>query len=191
VPPLGVVHLRPIIEPRSFLAKGRVVGARYVSEPLGLSVEMRGFERVDPGHGQLTEMAELVVEGSVVRARNAARLSFVLVPLFAPLTPEVEQRLVWTVVDTFHFEGDWPAFEGGESFDTDAGPARALRWSLRPQGMGTLAIVFIPVCEGKITLLALALGPQFDDMRAARRWLQSLRFDDASPACRFAREDGP
>jgi hypothetical protein len=180
VPPLGEVHLRPLVDPRSFLAKGRLIGDRYVSEPLGLSVSMRGFKSVDPR--QFRERAELAAE-----ARDGSRLGLVLIlPLFAPLTREVEQRMVSTVLPPL--VSYRPAFEGPESFVTGAGPARAFRLSMLP--WERVAIVFVPVCEGKMTLVALADG-QFDVMSEAQRWLQSLRFDDASPACRFAGEDGP
>jgi hypothetical protein len=123
-----------------------------------------------------------------VEARvDESQLSIVLAPLFAPLTPEVERRLIRTVVD--RFEQERLEFEGPESFGTAAGPARSLRWSLWTEAR--LAFVFIPVCGERITLMAIVYSQRAEVMSEARRWLQSLRFDVASPACRFALEDGP
>jgi hypothetical protein len=45
-PPVGPVRLRPLPDPRSFLAKGRLIENEYVSQPLGLRISMQGFEAV-------------------------------------------------------------------------------------------------------------------------------------------------
>jgi hypothetical protein len=179
-PPVGVVHLRPLADPRSFVAKGRLVGDRYVSEPLGLSVSMRGFEAVAS-----EQSAELAVEEYF----GISRVTIHLFALLTSLTPEFEQRLAWDVIGPLE-EGGLPlVYEGAGSFATGAGPARSLQWS---SGQGTNeALVFVPVCEGRITLFALARGGGFGVMNEVRRWLRSLRMDDGSPACRFVREDVP
>jgi hypothetical protein len=179
-PPLGDVHLRPIADPRSFMGKGSLRGGRYVSEPLGLSLSVQGFDVLTT-----TLYDELTLEEyfglSTVRLTVDA--------LLTSWTPELEGRMAWNFMGGQEDAGVPIIYLGETGVATGVGPGRALRWS---RGQGTNAILlWVPVCASKITLVIGARGGgpgMWDEVqRVARR----LRFDGASSACKFVTDDVP
>jgi hypothetical protein len=179
-PPLGAVHLAALADPDSFIAQGTVHDGRYVSGRLGLSLSVQGFDVADTMRGQ---------EISIEEAYGMTALRLTIVAVMSAWMPDLEQRMAWDLVGAVEEAGVPIVYMGEMAIATGAGPARALRWS---RGEGTnAALVLVPVCDGKITLAITAGGggPQvWDDIqRVGRR----LRFNEASPACRFAREDAP
>jgi hypothetical protein len=179
-PPLGDVRLRPVADPQAFMGKGSLRAGRYVSEPLGLSLSVQGFDVL-----ATTLYDEVTLEEyfglSVVRLTVDA--------LLTSWTPELEARIAWDVMGAEEDAGVPIIYLGETGVATGVGPGRALRWS---RGQGTNAVLLrVPVCGGKITLVIRAAGGgpgMWDDVqRVARR----LRFDGASPACKFVTDDLP
>jgi hypothetical protein len=179
-PPLGAVHLAALADPESFIGQGSVHDGRYVSDGLGLSLSVRQFEVADTARGQ-----EIALEESY----GMTELRLTVIAVMSAWTPDLEQRMAWDLVGGVEEAGVPMVYLGEMAIATGAGPARALRWS---RGEGTnAALVLVPVCGGKITLAITAGGggsSVWDDIqRVGRR----LRFNDASPSCRFATEDAP
>jgi hypothetical protein len=140
-PPLGDVRLRPTVDPRSFLGKGALRGGRYVSEPLGLSLSVEGFDVLD---SYVTD--ELILEEyfgiSDVRLQVTA--------LLTSWTRELEQRMAWNSVGAVEEAGIAAAYLGETSVATSVGRGRALRWSI--QHVGQAFLLAVPVCGEKITI---------------------------------------
>jgi hypothetical protein len=179
-PPLGPVRLRPLADPGSFVGKGSMRGGRYVSDPLGLSLSVQGFDVV-----ATTDDAEVTLEEWF--GMTALRLNVSAV--MSAWTPALEQRMAWEMMGADEAAGLLVVYLGDAAIATGAGPGRALRWS-RGEGTGA-ALVLVPVCSGKITLVMAAGGGGPRVWEEIQRVARRLRFDSASPACRFATEDGP
>jgi hypothetical protein len=104
-------------------------------------------------------------------------------------TRELEDRIAWEFMGGLEDAGLPIEYLGETLVTTEAGPGRALRWS---RGEGTnWAIIFLPLCEGKITLVIDASGGGTGIWDEVRRAVRHVNFDDVSPACRFVKEDGP
>jgi hypothetical protein len=179
-PPLGAVRLRPLLDPGSFVAKGSLRGGRYVSDPLGLSLSVQGFDVVAS-----TDDDELTLEAW--SGMTALRLTVEAV--MSAWTPELEQRMAWDMMGGEEDAGLFVVYLGEAPIATGAGTGRALRWS-RGEGTGA-ALVLVPVCRGKITLVLAAGGGGPGVWDQIQRVARRLRFDSASPACQFVTEDSP
>jgi hypothetical protein len=179
-PPLGDVHLAPIADPESFLAKGAPRGGRYVNDPLGLSFSVQGFEVVT------TTVDE---EISLQEFSGISEVHLTVTAFLTSWTPELEDHLAWDFMGAVE-EAQVPiVFLGETDVATGVGPGRALRWS---RGQGTNAVMMlVPVCGRRITIGITTSGGGPGVWEDAQRIAKRLRFNEASPACRFVTEDAP
>jgi hypothetical protein len=177
-PPLGDVSLRTIVDPRSFLGKGERAGREYVSPSLGLVVPTAGF---DVYSSSPTE--ELTLE----EAFGISTLQLTVSALLTTWSPDLERRIGRDIVGGFE-DGGFPIdYLGATPIAVEAGPGEALRWFGR-EGTNEI-LVFVPVCGGKITLVAHGKGDGYGLWKETKRALHGMRFDSAAPACRFVTDD--
>jgi hypothetical protein len=179
-PPLGDVQLRPVEDPQSFIGHGERVGMAYVNKALGLSLPIAGFDVYAS-----TPTAEVTLD----EAFGISTLQLTVSALMTAWTPELQQRIARDVVGGFEGSGQSIAYLGETPIVTDAGHGNALRWFGR-EGTNEL-LVFVPVCGGKITLLAQGRGDGYGLWKETKRALHGMRFDEAAPACRFVTADTP
>jgi hypothetical protein len=179
-PPLGDVRLPPIEDPQSFVAKGGLRGGRYVSDPLGLSLSVQGFDVV-----ATTVDDELSLE----EYSGISEVHITIRAFVTSWTPQLEDHAAWNFMGAVE-EAKVPiVFLGETDVATRVGSSRALRWS---RGQGTNAVMLlVPVCGRRITIEIGATGGGPGVWEDVQRIAKRLRFDDNSPACRFATADAP
>ena len=179
-PPLGDVRLRPITDPASFVGKGSLRAGRYVSDPLGLSLSVQGFDVV-----ATTLDDELTLE----EYSGISEVHVTVTAFLTSWTPELEDRFAWDFMGAFEEAGVPVIFLGETGVTTGVGPGRALRWS---RGQGTNAVmVLVPVCGRRITIGIEVSGGGPGVWDDAQRVAKRIHFAAASPACRFVTEDAP
>jgi hypothetical protein len=179
-PPLGGVQLRPVVDPRSFLGRGERAGMEYVNKPLGLTLPVAGFEIYASSPGD-----ELTLE----EAFGVSTLQLTVSALLTAWSPDLERRIARDVVGGF-VGGGYPIdYLGATPITVDAGAGEALRWFGR-EGTNEI-LVFVPVCGGKITLVAHGKGEGYGLWKETKRALHGMRFDAGAPACRFVTDDTP
>jgi hypothetical protein len=177
-PPLGDVHLPPIEDPESFVGKGALRGGRYVSDPLGLSLSVQGFDVV-----ATTADDELSLEQYV----GISEVHITVTAFLTSWTPQLEDHFAWQFMGAVEGAQVPIVFLGETDVTTNLGGGRALRWS---RGQGTNAVMLlVPVCGRRITIGIAASGGGPAVWEDAQRIAKRLRFDDASPACKFVTQD--
>ena len=180
-PPLGDVHLRAVESPRSFLDRGERVGASYVNKALGLSLPTSGLD---------VYAAAADTELTFDETFGLSTMEMTLYALVTAWSPALAQRTARDVVGGFEGAKGLPIDYLGETpIVTDAGLGHALRWFGR-EGTNEI-LVFVPVCDGKITLVAHGKGDGYGLWKETKRVLHGMRFDVTAPACRFVTADLP
>ena len=180
VPPLGDVQLRPIDDPVALLGHGELEGTVYVNKGLGLRVPTAGFQIDATAPGEEVTLGE---------AFGVSTLQLTVSALMTASSPELEQRLAKDTVGGFEGVDRTVEYLGDTPLVTDAGPGHALRWFGR-EGTNQI-LVFVPVCGGKITLVAHGRGEGPGLWREAKRALHGMRFDPAGHACKMVADDTP
>jgi hypothetical protein len=177
------VRLRDLVDPQSFVGQGDMRGEVYVSPRLGLTLSTSGFDGVTVADSRLGP--ELTVKQSFgVFGVSGGEIKVQV--LMTSLTEVLEKRLLWQLITPLGEAGLSPDYEGDRHLVTGAGDGHMMEWS--SPLIGTHLLGFVPLCDGKITLLVYGLGRGrlFD---AASGLLRSLRFDKEAPACAFAKDD--
>jgi hypothetical protein len=179
-PPLGDLQLRPLEDPLAFLGHGALEGLVYVNKDLGLSLPTAGF------HVYAAAPRE---EVTLEEGFGVSTLELTVSALMTAASPALEQRLAKDIVGGFEGVNRPVEYLGDTPLVTDAGPGHALRWFGR-EGTNEI-LVFVPVCGGRITLVAHGRGEGPGLWKEAKRALHGLRFDPGGHACRVVIEDAP
>src|ERR1019366_4786013 len=128
-------------------------------------------------------------EVTLGEAFGVSTLQLTVSALMTASSPELEQRLAKDTVGGFEGVDRTVEYLGDTPLVTDAGPGHALRWFGR-EGTNQI-LVFVPVCGGKITLVAHGRGEGPGLWREAKRALHGMRFDPAGHACKMVTDDTP
>jgi len=179
-PPLGDLQLRPLEDPLAFLGHGVLEGLVYVNKDLGVRLPTAGF------HVYAAAPSE---EVTLEEGFGVSTLELTVSALMTAANPALEQRLAKDIVGGFEGVNRPVEYLGDTPLVTDAGPGHALRWFGR-EGTNEI-LVFVPVCGGRITLVAHGRGEGPGLWKEAKRALRGLRFDPGGRACRVVVEDAP
>lgn len=170
-PPLGDVRLPPLVDTDTFLRQGRIRQGWYVSEPLGLTTAVAGYDAIQTS-------AELSLE----RYAGITRINMDLNVVLGPWTDDFERRLSWELVDAIR-EGGYPvSYDGERSVASGAGPARVLSWST---GLGQARVIVMPTCGERMTILVIVHDGGPGAWEAEARWLARVQVRDDSAACKY------
>lgn len=171
-PPLGEVHLKPIVDPSRWIGQGNAYDGEWSSEGLGLSASTKGYVI-----GPAPKRGELALSMRTGVAHVGISMA---VALESP-SPGLEERLARAVVTEMRRQVEL-AYDGVDTVKTKLGPARVHVWSTIHDA--ELRVAFVPFCDGRATAYVVAsgggrgVGPTVED------WLQTLRGRDDAPVCR-------
>ncbi|HEX3771370.1 MAG TPA: hypothetical protein VHV30_10915 [Polyangiaceae bacterium] len=176
--PLGAVQLGQSDDPLAMVGHGERRGDWYVNPYLGLSLPTAGFHVYEPAPGE---------EVAIGEEFGTSTLEIRIFALMTRPTPDLVQRVSIDIVGGFEGTHRSIYFVGETPLVTRAGPGVSRRWYGR-SGTDEM-IIFVPVCDNRITIVAHARGDGPGLWPEAKRALRGMQFDVGSRACKAVADD--